>query len=57
MDQRLRYQQNMTQFEIGVVVVETFDTTVTNLRRFLPEILAAVESVQPGTVAIIATTA
>lgn len=37
-DQRLRFQQNVKQFQIGVVVVETFDTTLANLRRLLPQI-------------------
>lgn len=52
-DQRLRYQQNVAQFEIGVVVIETFDTTLSNLRRLLPEIQAAIENVTPGTVIVV----
>jgi Domain of unknown function (DUF5615) len=54
-DQRLRYQQNVAQFEIGVVVIETVDTTLDNLKRFLPEIHAAIESVTPGAVVIVTT--
>jgi hypothetical protein len=52
-DQRLRYQQNVAQFEIGVVVIETVDTTLGNLRRFLPQIHAAIERVAPGTVVVV----
>jgi len=52
-DQRMRYQQNLTQFDIGVVVVETFDTTLNNLRRLLPEIRTAIETVTSGTILII----
>lgn len=52
-DQRMRYQQNLTQFAIGVVVIETFDTTLGNLRRLLPEIEAAIASVTAGTVVIV----
>ena len=52
-DQRLRYQQNVAQFEIGVVVIETFDTTLSNRRRLLPELHAAIESVTPGTIIIV----
>ena len=33
-DQRLRHQQNVSQFAIGIVVVETYDTRLRNLRRF-----------------------
>lgn len=52
-DQRMRHQQNLSQFEIGIVVVETFDTTLPNLRRLLPEILVAIETVTAGTISII----
>lgn len=52
-DQRMQYQQNVAQFDIGVVVVETFDTTLSNLRRLLPEIRTAIEMVTPGTILIV----
>jgi len=52
-DQRMRYQQNVTQFEVGIVVIETFDTTLSNLRLLLPEIRTAIENVTPGTVVIV----
>lgn len=51
-DQRLRYQQNVSQFDIGVVVVETYDTRLRNLRRFLPEIKAALDGVVAGSILI-----
>ncbi len=54
-DQRLRHQQNIPMFAIGVVVIETFDTTLAGLRRFLPQINDAVASVTPGTVLVIKT--
>jgi hypothetical protein len=54
-DQRLRYQQNVPQFEIGIVVIETVDTRLSNLHRFLPQVKAAVESVIAGTVIIVRT--
>ena len=54
-DQRMRHQQNLAQFEIGVVVIETVDTTLRNLRRVLPDIQSAVENVTSGTVLIVKT--
>ena len=54
-DQRLRYQQNIHQFEIGVVAIETFDTTLAGLRELLPQINHAVASVMPGTVLVVRT--
>jgi predicted nuclease of predicted toxin-antitoxin system len=52
-DQRMRHQQNIKQFEIGVVVVETFDTTLENLRRLLPLIRQALEQAANGDVLIV----
>jgi hypothetical protein len=53
-DQRLRYQQNVSQFAIGVVVVETYDTRLRNRRRFLPEIREALTTVAAGEIVVIA---
>ena len=52
-DQRLRHQQNVSKFEVGVVVVETDDTTLPNLRLVLPEIRAALDQVNPGAVIVV----
>ena len=49
----MRYQQNLTQFEIGIVVLETFDTTLSGLRDLLPEIRAAIERVRPGAIVVL----
>jgi predicted nuclease of predicted toxin-antitoxin system len=52
-DQRMQYQQNLAQFDIGVVVIATSDTTLANLRTMLPRIRTAIEAVQPGALAIV----
>jgi hypothetical protein len=52
-DQRLRYQQTIASFDIGVVVIETFDTTLPNLRRFLTDIRGAIETVTAGKIVIV----
>ena len=52
-DQRLRHQQNVSKFNIGVVVIETEDTTLPNLRQMVHRIRSALERVQPGTVVVI----
>ena len=52
-DQRLRHQQNISQFDIGVVVVETYDTRLRNLRRFLPKIKDGLAKVAPGEIVVI----
>lgn len=52
-DQRMRHQQTVSQFDIGVVVIATVDTTLPNLRRSIAAIRAAVDAVTPGTVLIV----
>jgi hypothetical protein len=54
-DQRMRYQQNVSRFTIGIVVIETFDTRLRNLRRFIPQLREAIHNAAAGTVVIIAT--
>lgn len=54
-DQNLRHQQNVAKFNVGVVVIETEDTTLPNLQLMLVDIRAALNRVQPGTVIIVRT--
>ncbi len=52
-DQRMRYQQNMTQLQIGVVVIEVPDTRIIFLRALLPQLREALERIQPGEVVVV----
>jgi len=52
-DQRMRYQQNMTQLQIGVVVIEVPDTRIIFLRALLPQLREALERIQPGDVVVV----
>ena len=52
-DQRMRYQQNVARVGVGIVVIETFDTTLTNLRTMLPLLRTAVENAVQGTITIV----
>jgi hypothetical protein len=54
-DQRMRHQQNIQQFAIGVVAIETSDTTLEGLRPLLPQINDAIANVQPGTLVAVRT--
>jgi hypothetical protein len=47
-DQRMRYQQNMPRFPIGVVIIEVPDTRLVHLRPLVPQIREAVANVKPG---------
>jgi hypothetical protein len=52
-DQRMRYQQNMTRFQIGIVVIEVPDTRLVHLRPLVPQLSHAIEHVAPGEVMIV----
>jgi hypothetical protein len=52
-DQRLRYQQNIGRLSVGVVVIETFDTTLANLRTMLPQLRAALEATPAGEITVV----
>ena len=52
-DQRMRYQQNMTQLQIGVVVIEIPDTRFVHLRALVPELDDAIANVALGEVVIV----
>ena len=52
-DQRMRYQQNMPRFAIGVVVIEVPDTRFVHLRALVPDIRHAIDKVQTGQVLVV----
>ena len=52
-DQRLQYQQNIPQFDIGVVVIAARDTRLPHLQLLLPQLRSAILNVTPGSVVIV----
>jgi hypothetical protein len=52
-DKHIRYQQNIAQHNIGVVVIATRDTRLPRLQQVLDELRAAIRTVTPGTVMIV----
>jgi hypothetical protein len=52
-DKRLRFQQNIPRYDIGVVVIATYDTRLPRLREILEELKAAIHKAAPGTVIVI----
>jgi hypothetical protein len=52
-DQRMRYQQNVPKFTIGVVVIEAPDTRLIHLRPLVPQLREAILSVEPGEVIVV----
>lgn len=47
-DKNLQYQQNIPQFDIGVVVVAAADTRLPQLRAMIPQLRIAIASVTAG---------
>jgi hypothetical protein len=52
-DQRMRYQQNLSRFRIGVVVIEVPDTRFVYLRALVPDLNEAIANVAPGEVVFV----
>lgn len=52
-DQRMQFQQNVSQFDIAVVVIQTYDTTLPNLQKLLPALRRGIEDAPPGRVTIV----
>ena len=52
-DQRMRYQQNVGQLDIGIVVIEVPDTRLIHLRPLVPALHDAIERVKPGEVIVV----
>jgi len=50
-DGNLRYQQNVKDRDIGLLVLSAPDNTLETLRTLLPEILVALTTVQSGEIA------
>jgi len=52
-DKRLRHQQNIARYDIGVVVIATRDTRLPRIQQCVEELRAAIRDVKPGTVIIV----
>jgi hypothetical protein len=52
-DQRMRYQQNLTALGIGVVAIEIPDTRITFLYSLVPQLRDAIERTNPGQLLIV----
>lgn len=53
LDQRMRYQQNLSRFEIGIVVMDVRDTRLVRLRELLADLRTAIATVRTGEVVIV----
>ncbi len=52
-DKNLRHQQNISRYNIGVVVIATRDTRFPRLQEVVGELRAAIHAVKPGGVLIV----
>lgn len=52
-DRNLRFQQNLSAFSIGVVVLEGGSTKLEDLRALAAELRHAIETVQPRQVVLV----
>jgi hypothetical protein len=52
-DRNLSFQQNLTAFRIGVVVLRARSNRLADLKPLAPRAIAAIEKVRPGGVALV----
>jgi hypothetical protein len=52
-DRNLSFQQNLAGIRIGVVVLQARSNRLADLRPLVPRVIAAIERVRPGAVALI----
>ena len=52
-DRNLRYQQNISSFDLGVVVIEAVDTRLPHVQTLLSPLRDAIASVSPGEVIVV----
>ena len=52
-DKRLRHQQNISRYNIGVVVIATRDTRLPRLQEVVDELREAIRDVPSGSVVIV----
>jgi len=56
-DQRMRYQQNLQDLPLGIVVIDTRDTRFESIRAHVEELREAITVVRPGEVILVPRTA
>ena len=56
-DQRMRYQQNLHDLSLGIVVIDTRDTRFESIRAHVEELREAIARVRPGEVILVPRTA
>ncbi|MGH2436889.1 MAG: DUF5615 family PIN-like protein [bacterium] len=52
-DRNLSHQQNLSAFDIAVIVLVAVSNRIDDLRPLVPQILAALTTVKPGTVTLV----
>jgi len=48
-DSNLRYQQNLSSTTLGIVALAALDNTFETLAPLMPQVLAALQGISPGT--------
>ena len=52
-DRNLEHQQNLGRFDIAVVAIRAVSSDVDDLRPLMPQVLAVLAGVKPGTITIV----
>lgn len=52
-DQNLPHQQNLSQFEIGIIILKAASNRMEHLAPLMPQVRMALSDVQPGSCAML----
>lgn len=52
-DKRLEFQQNIQSLNFGIIVLDTYRSTLKELKHFVPEILQALDELKQGIVLVL----
>jgi hypothetical protein len=47
-DRNLSFQQNLVSFSLGVIVLRAHSNRLADLRKLVPDLLAAIDTAKPG---------
>ena len=53
MDSNMVHQQNVSQFQIAIIVLRARSNRMTDTRPLMPKVLAALPTVKPGTLTVV----
>lgn len=52
-DKRLVFQQNVESLKFGIIILDSYRSTLKELKSFVPEILQTIDELKPGIIVVL----